>query len=102
MNLPEIIEAALGHEKIKRCSARYLVQKPDLDDVRIGFARVTSRGKIVWIPRHKLKKKQRIILYYANLAQAMINPIRRRLNYQSIGRKVFSIEEMPSDAHPIY
>ena len=41
---------------------RYQVEKPDLDDVRFGFARVNSKGCIKWIPENKLTKKYKQIL----------------------------------------
>jgi hypothetical protein len=36
------------------------------------------------------------------LAMSMIQPLRARLDYQAIGRKVFLIEQMPTGAVPVY
>lgn len=36
------------------------------------------------------------------LAQSMIAPLRRRLDYQGLARKVFSVQQMPGGAFPIY
>jgi hypothetical protein len=36
------------------------------------------------------------------LAQAMVEPIRRSLDYQSIGRKLLMVEELPEGAHVTY
>lgn len=36
------------------------------------------------------------------LASSMIAPLRRRLDYQGIARKVFSVQQMPPGAAPLY
>lgn len=36
------------------------------------------------------------------LAQSMIAPIRRRLDYQGIARQVFHVEQLPQGAVPYY
>lgn len=38
----------------------------------------------------------------ARLAQSMVQPLRTRIDYQSIGRKVFLVEQLPTGALPIY
>jgi hypothetical protein len=65
--------------------------KATLDDVRAGLARVDTRGYIKWIKSKKIPKKYRMCL----LATAMIQPIMRYLDYQSIARSLFTIEKMP-------
>ena len=39
--------------------------------------------------------------YRFSLSQTMVEPLRRRLNYQSIGRQVFMVEELPPGALPV-
>jgi len=55
------------------------------------------------------EQKQRIIARYiktaagrARLAQTMIQPLRRRRDYTSVGRKAFYVEQLPDGALPIY
>ena len=36
------------------------------------------------------------------LAQAMVEPIRRALEYQSIGRRLFTVDELPQGANVSY
>ena len=36
------------------------------------------------------------------LTQSMVSPIRRSLDYQSIARRLFQIDSLPSEAEPIY
>lgn len=36
------------------------------------------------------------------LAQAMVAPIRQRMDYQSVGRRTFLVEQLPEGALPIY
>lgn len=36
------------------------------------------------------------------LARAMVQPLRQRLDYQSIGRRTFLVDEMPQGALPVY
>lgn len=38
----------------------------------------------------------------SRLANAMINPIRTRIDYQSVGRRMFLVEQLPEGALPIY
>ena len=37
-----------------------------------------------------------------SLAEAMTQPIRRRWDYESIGRQIFQVQELPQGAMPIY
>ena len=37
-----------------------------------------------------------------DFARSMAQPIKRRLDYQSIGRKAFVVQELPSGVLPIY
>jgi hypothetical protein len=63
-------------------------------------------------PRGKLVDKtdyQGLIAKYistaagrAALAASMVQPLRRRLDYQGIARKVFSVEPLPQGALPTY
>lgn len=50
------------------------------------------------------KRKDLLIAYVLfttygrrRLAEAMVNPIRESLNYASIGRRLFAVQELPSD-----
>ena len=79
-------------------AGRYQVEKPTLDDVRAGFARITHRGVTKWIPSRKLKKSLKRMI----LAQAMAMPIRRRLDYAGIARKIFVVEPLPQGVIPDY
>lgn len=36
------------------------------------------------------------------LAQSMVQPLRRNLDYHSIGRKIFMVQDLPQGALPVY
>lgn len=38
----------------------------------------------------------------AKLAASMVAPLRARLDYQSVARNVFAVEQLPSGAAPIF
>lgn len=76
--------------KVIESVKRYNWCKPNLDDVRSGFARINSRGIIKWIPEHKLSKKMKILLF----AKAMATPLVRRINYSEIARNMFTVEPL--------
>jgi len=55
------------------------------------------------------QRKQAFIAEYiktaegrGGLADSMAQPLRRRLDYQGIGRKAFMVQELPSGALPTY
>jgi hypothetical protein len=55
-----------------------------------------------WWQRRQIRKKEAIIAKAlasdegrAALAQAMVEPIRRQLEYQAIGRKLLLVDELP-------
>ena len=57
---------------------------------------INSRGKAVTNDRYFNSS------FYANLAQAMIMPIRRSIDYSGIARKCFIVEQLPDGASLIY
>lgn len=64
---------------------------------------INSRGKV------EKNDKQGIIAKLLSsqagrqrLARSMVQPLRTRLDYQSIGRKAFMVEQLPSGALPTY
>jgi hypothetical protein len=85
-------------DKTSSAARRYQNEKPTFDDFRAGFAKITHRGVVKWIPSHKLKKSLRRML----LAQAMVMPLRRRIDYAGIARKIFIVEPLPQGAAPYY
>lgn len=90
----KLIQQAVDPNNESKYVRRYLVEKPDLDDVRFGFARIDTRGYIKWIRYEKLTKKTRKKLGLWHLGRAMAEPIRRTLSYQGIARKLFIIDSM--------
>lgn len=85
-----------NEDEPKKTSYKRLLSNeiPNLDDVRAGFARVTHRGKVKWILRKKWPKKIRQYVRLNCLGISLAFPISRRLDYQSIARKVFIVEPM--------
>lgn len=68
---------------------------------------IQANGKPGLRPNYSIK--QNIIAQYiatpagrAKLAQSMISPIRRNLNYQGIARQALSIQQLPTGALPTY
>jgi hypothetical protein len=100
-NLELVIKILKQHNEDdpkKTSYKRYLSNEtPNLDDVRAGFARVTHRGKVKWIIRHKWPNKIRQYVKLNCLGIAMAFPISRRLNYESIGRSLFTIQPLESN-----
>lgn len=60
---------------------------------------VGDRDKVLLGP---IAKALRNPAFKATLAQSMVAPIRRSLDYQGIARKVFTIEPLPQGAIPYY
>lgn len=67
---------------------------------------ITSRGEVT--RRNKFDYNSILSGYLASkagqqkLAQSMIAPLRRRLDYQGIARKVFAVQPLPQGAAPVY
>lgn len=75
-----------------------LLFPPNLDDVRCGTARVTSRGKVVWLK----KLPRRLRRPSLDLIRALSSFKPRRIDYSSIGRKLLTVQPLPVGVHPIY
>ncbi len=62
---------------------------------------------LTWKPR-ELTKEELIAQFIrtpegrAELAQSMVQPLRRRVDYAEIGRKAFYVEPLPQGALPLY
>lgn len=67
---------------------------------------ITSRGRLERRDKYERNNIFSNLLSSATgkqlLAQSMIAPLRRRLDYQGLARKVFSVQQMPGGAVPIY
>ena len=75
MNLPELICKVVGHD--------WKINLPNFCDdcLRCKISR-----------QWELKR----------MAEAVVHPLRATLDYQSIGRKLLKVEELPLDDLPIY
>lgn len=61
---------------------------------------ITDRNEIG--PDSLISRYLRSMAGRSALAQSMMQPLRRRLDYTGIARKVFLVEELPQGALPIY
>ncbi len=69
---------------------------------------ITSNDEIVdWESKNRGRQSQLMSMIGSSggrsaLAASMINPIRRNLDYQAIGRAIFGVQAMPPGAVPTY
>lgn len=69
---------------------------------------INTRGKLVEKVSNQTLQQQIISQYIsspagrAKLAAAMIQPLRRQLDYQGIARKAFQVQQLPQGALPYY
>jgi hypothetical protein len=91
----KIIEDAqkyLNAEKLYRSIRKYNYgETPNLDDVRLGLARVNSKGRIKWIP---VKKIRPVSLRKQIFGMFLIQPLLRRINYSEIAKNLIVVEPM--------
>ena len=69
---------------------------------------ITSNDEIVdWEFKNRSRQSQLMSMIGSSggrsaLAASMVNPIRRNLDYQAIGRAIFGVQAMPPGAVPAY
>jgi hypothetical protein len=70
-----------------------------------NFIIVTSEGKVgqaAQISLGPIGKALRNPAFAQQLAASMIQPLRTRIDYQGIARRIFQVEQLPQGALPIY